>query len=247
MLDIDRDHSSPNQSSRNGAQIVMLVGHATVGPYQASLNWLCNPASQVSTHYLIRKDGHTAQLVPDDKAAWHAGKSFWRGLNSDQIQRGSIGIELENANDGKDPYPPSQVGAFTELAVMLLHLHPAITADMVVRHLDIAIPAGRKTDPAGFSWAEWKAGLFLTNPLTTHTITGANRAYHCGSGFANYYASEDGLWSLGFPLGDEQQGVGGDGRACTFMPFERGVLKYVQGEGVRPALLSEAEARGWVL
>jgi N-acetyl-anhydromuramyl-L-alanine amidase AmpD len=153
-------HPSPNHSSRHGADISMLVLHATVGSYVSALAWLTSPQSRVSSHYLIRKDGHVAQLVQDDRAAWHAGDSFWHGLDSKAIQYCSIGIELENANTGKDPYPPAQLRVTHDLCQSLISRYNIERAD-VVRHLDIAIPKGRKTDPAGFPWPEFADGLYL--------------------------------------------------------------------------------------
>lgn len=158
-MQIDTSHKSPNQSSREGAPITMLVLHATVGSYASSLSWLTNPASRVSTHYLISKDGHIAQLVPDARAAWHAGKSRWFDLDSDAIQEQSIGIELENANTGHDPYPVAQQAAATDLCRSLV-VQYAIKRDMVVRHLDIAVPRGRKTDPAGLPWPLFRDRLY---------------------------------------------------------------------------------------
>ncbi len=158
-MTIDTSHTSPNQSGRNGADISMLVLHATVGSYAGSLAWLCNPSSRVSTHYLISKTGHIAQLVPDERAAWHAGASKWFDLNSEAIRDQSIGIELENANNGVDPYPPAQMDALTELSKALVTKY-AIVPDMVTRHFDIAVPKGRKSDPAGFPFVSFKASLY---------------------------------------------------------------------------------------
>jgi N-acetylmuramoyl-L-alanine amidase len=162
-MQIDRSYTSPNHSSRNGQAISMLVLHATVGSAKSALDWLSNRASQASTHYLIDKKGKIYQLVPDELAAWHAGKSFWKGLYSDAIQAASLGIELENKNDGKDPYPAEQIDALNALArekIAQYRIHP----DMIARHLDVAIPKGRKSDPAGFPWEAWKAGLFVPQP-----------------------------------------------------------------------------------
>lgn len=157
---VDTSHTSPNQSTRGTTKIGMLVLHSTAGSYASSLDWLCNPASKVSAHYLIRKDGHIAQLVHDERAAWHAGKSAWMGMNSDEIQRSSIGIELENKNTGRDPYPSAQLDACRELCRALIARY-AIPRALVVRHLDIAIlPKGRKTDPAGFPWASFVQSLY---------------------------------------------------------------------------------------
>lgn len=157
---IDTRHHSPNHSSRRGAHIAMLVMHATVGGLDSSLNWLTAPASGVSTHYLISKTGTISQLVPDADAAWHAGTSAWLGLSSDAIQCASIGIELENKNDGRDPYPPAQIAAAAWLCRSLVTRYH-IARDMVTRHCDIATPVGRKTDPAGLPWPSFRDSLYL--------------------------------------------------------------------------------------
>jgi N-acetyl-anhydromuramyl-L-alanine amidase AmpD len=135
--------------------------HATVGGLLSSLKWLTNAASRVSSHYVIAKSGIIYQLVPDDQAAWHAGASRWNNMDADDIQRQSIGIELQNANSGRDPYPRVQVDAALELARSLT-LRYRIPHVNVVRHLDIAIPYGRKTDPAGFPWALFRARLGIS-------------------------------------------------------------------------------------
>lgn len=163
---IDATTPSKNYSSRNGTAIRMLVIHATAGSYASALAELTDPKPQapdrrVSAHYLISKTGHIAQLVPDAQAAWHAGVSTWRGLNSLEIQACSLGVELENANTGSDPYPPIQIDALLWLSRILVAQY-SIVQDMTVRHLDIA--PKRKTDPAGFPWATFTAALFA--PMT---------------------------------------------------------------------------------
>lgn len=155
-MQIDRSHTSPNYSSRQGRAISIIVLHATVGGFRSSLNWLTTPASRVSTGYLIDKDGKIYQLVDDAHAAWHAGAARWR--EETDINERSIGIELVNANTGRDPYPRVQFEAAVELTRSLItryHIDPA----NVVRHLDIAIPKGRKTDPAGFDWSLFRARI----------------------------------------------------------------------------------------
>ncbi len=157
---IDYAYKSPNHSSRQGHDIFMLVLHATVGNARSSLDWLTNPVSRVSIHYLISKPGKVYQLVPDHLSAWHAGKSRWRGFSTTDIALGSIGIELENRNDGRDPYPPAQLAALLELSRSLVVKY-SILSDMVVRHLDVATPKGRKSDPAGFPWEKFMSDLYV--------------------------------------------------------------------------------------
>ncbi len=161
-------YHSPNYSGRSNRTdksprpVSMLVIHSTVGGLLSSLRWLCNPASKVSTHYLISKAGKIYQLVPDHLSAWHAGKSRWRNLSATDIALGSIGIELENANTGRDPYPPAQMIALMELSRSLVKKY-RIPAEMVVRHLDIAVPKGRKSDPAGFPWEKFMSDLYAAD------------------------------------------------------------------------------------
>ncbi len=142
--------------------------HARVGGFASSLAWLTNVVSRVSSHYLIGKDGTVCQLVADSDAAWHAGKSAWKGLTSQAIEDCSLGVELENANDGKDTYPAAQLKAAHDLCAQKIARYH-ISRDMVVRHLDIATPKGRKTDPAGFPWVPFVEGLYPMTPTPPPT------------------------------------------------------------------------------
>jgi hypothetical protein len=159
MSRIETQYSSPNHSDRAGRKVRMIVLHSTVGGFHSSLSWLCSPKSKVSTHYLLSKTGRVLRLVAEERAAWHAGVSQWFDLDSDDIQLESIGIELENMNTGRDPYPPAQYAALLELCRPIIARY-RIAPDMFVRHSDIAIPRGRKTDPAGFPWDAFKKEVF---------------------------------------------------------------------------------------
>lgn len=139
----------------------MIVLHATVGSARSALAWLTNPAARVSAHYLIDKTGRVYQLVADEEAAWHAGRAEWKGQTA--INEISLGIELENANDGRDPYPAPQITAVLSLLREKVERYK-IAPDMVTRHLDVAIPRKRKSDPAGFPWAELISQLFPDLP-----------------------------------------------------------------------------------
>lgn len=167
---------SPNFSQRS-KPIEMITLHATVSATaKSALSWLCSPASQVSTHFVIDKTGKIFQLVGDSHVAWHAGNSVWHGLETvyktayksgdRSVNDVALGIELVNENDGKDPYTPEQVAALTWLVEWKMHQY-SIADENVVRHLDIATfypsgKLGRKTDPAesvGWHWVTWKKGL----------------------------------------------------------------------------------------
>ncbi len=148
---------SPNFDHRpSAAPIDMLALHYTgMESAEAALARLCGPAApgadKVSAHYVIGEDGTVVSLVAEDKRAWHAGVSFWRGETD--INGRSIGIELVNPGHefGYRDFPAPQMAALEELAKDILARNP-IPARNVVGHSDVA-PA-RKTDPGErFDWA----------------------------------------------------------------------------------------------
>ena len=74
-------YPSPNFGSRReDTKIQFIILHYTAMDKQSSLDRLCSSDYEVSCHYLIDSAGTCYQLVDDSKRAWHAGKSFWRGL-----------------------------------------------------------------------------------------------------------------------------------------------------------------------
>jgi N-acetylmuramoyl-L-alanine amidase len=73
-----------------------LVIHYTAGSSApGTISWFQNPASRVSAHLVIARDGAITQMVPFNREAWHAGQSRWGSLSG--LNRYSIGIELDNA------------------------------------------------------------------------------------------------------------------------------------------------------
>ena len=81
-----------------GKQIVpeYLVIHYTAGRSGASsVAHMQDPAAAASAHVVIDRTGKLWQLVPFNRAAWHAGVSAWAGRQS--LNGFSIGIELDNA------------------------------------------------------------------------------------------------------------------------------------------------------
>ena len=60
--------------------ISMVVLHYTGMKSAAeALERLCDPTAEVSAHYLIDEEGIVTSLVPEERRAWHAGRSYWRG------------------------------------------------------------------------------------------------------------------------------------------------------------------------
>ncbi len=70
---------SPNQARSPRHECRGVVVHHTSCGWEAALQRLVDPASEVSYHVLIREDGARWSLVPDEAIAWHAGASHFRG------------------------------------------------------------------------------------------------------------------------------------------------------------------------
>lgn len=120
--------------------------------------WLCDPASEVSSHYLVHEDGHIVQMVRESDRAWHAGKSSWFGRTD--INSCSIGIEIVNPGHslGYRSFPKRQIDAVIGLCKGIVRRH-SIPAQRVLAHSDVA--PGRKIDPGEkFPWkALFEAGV----------------------------------------------------------------------------------------
>jgi N-acetylmuramoyl-L-alanine amidase len=114
---------------------------------EAAIKRLCDPAAEVSAHYLISATGAVFQMVAEDERAWHAGAGSWHG--QDDINSRSIGIELDNL--GTHPFAEPLMASLEEL-LHAIKTRWSIPAQGIIGHSDMA--PGRKTDPGPhFDWA----------------------------------------------------------------------------------------------
>ncbi|MEQ8398254.1 N-acetylmuramoyl-L-alanine amidase [Thalassobaculum sp.] len=174
------EHPSPNHGPRpTGATIDILLLHYTdMARADDALDRMCDPAAQVSAHYLVGEDGRIWRMVSEDRRAWHAGVSWWDGESD--INSRSIGIELSNPghSHGYRPFPDAQMSALESLCQGILARHP-IPPSRVLGHSDVS--PGRKIDPGHlFDWrrlASRGIGLWPTDAapadLSPEDITAA--------------------------------------------------------------------------
>jgi AmpD protein len=160
---------SPNFNARPNQVVDALVVHnISLPPNQFGGNYIasffCNTLDcsihpyfeqikgvEVSAHLLIKRSGDVVQFVAFNQRAWHAGVSSLDG--KDNCNDFSIGIELEGADD--IDYEDIQYEVLINVTNILLKAYPAITAERVVGHNEIA--PGRKTDPGpAFNWPQYK-------------------------------------------------------------------------------------------
>ncbi|MBA1139020.1 N-acetylmuramoyl-L-alanine amidase [Mesorhizobium neociceri] len=137
----------------------MIVLHYTgMATGAAAEAWLCDSASEVSSHYLVHEDGRIIQMVRESDRAWHAGASSWFGRTD--INSCSVGIEIVNPGHslGYSAFPKRQIEAVIGLCKGIIGRH-SVAAQRVLAHSDIA--PGRKIDPGEkFPWrALFAAGV----------------------------------------------------------------------------------------
>jgi len=169
---IDKPAHSDNYGDRPaGMPINLIVLHYTAtGSLDSTVRWFQNPDAKVSAHYVIGQDGTFVRMVPENKKAYHAGKSEWKGQKN--VNRFSIGIELVNwgklvKSEGQfyfwpnnytspyngsdpvfledawwEPYPETQLDS---LNLLIDDIKSRYSIDDVVGHRDVS--PRRKLDP----------------------------------------------------------------------------------------------------
>jgi len=191
---------SPNFDARTSPPDMVVLHYTGMPSGEAALERLRDPEAKVSAHYLVEEDGRVFRLVPEERRAWHAGVSFWKGrtgLNAD-----SIGVEIVNPGHewGYRAFPEAQVAALIEL---LADIRSRWTVEdgMIVGHSDVA--PDRKEDPGElFPWkrlAQAGHGLWAEPPAAPGAPLGE------GERGAGVFALQAGLTRLGYdcaPSGD---------------------------------------------
>ena len=145
------DCPSPNFNERDQPVSIAVLHYTGMESGEAALERLRDPEAGVSCHYLIMEDGQVVRMVPEEKRAWHAGRSWWRGIRN--VNGASIGIEIVNPGHeyGYRPFPREQMESLVPLLAGIVRRHQIPRAN-VVGHSDVA-PA-RTQDPGElFDWA----------------------------------------------------------------------------------------------
>jgi len=155
---------SPNfdPKKRKINQVKFLIFHYTgMKSEKAAIKRLTDERTEVSSHYLIKKNGNVINLVPDLYIAWHAGNSRWKKYIS--LNKNSIGIEITNPghSHGYKKFPHLQISSLIKLSKFLIKKYK-INKKNILGHSDIA--PERKKDPGEkFPWkylSKYKIGYW---------------------------------------------------------------------------------------
>jgi len=160
--------ASPNFNERpNGVEVNAIIIHYTEINKQETIEHFLNPDSEVSSHYMISKEGEITEFVNPGSRAWHAGVSSWKGVPN--LNDNSIGIEL--VNNGDEAFAEKQYESLIGLIKFLKRKYP-IKDNLILGHSDIA--PERKIDPGKyFEWerlSKEKIGICIDINLETNNI-----------------------------------------------------------------------------
>ncbi|WP_399085503.1 N-acetylmuramoyl-L-alanine amidase [Streptomyces sp. BBFR2] len=127
-----------------------VVIHVVQGSYPTALKVFQNPLHAAASHYVVRKDGHIAQVVRELDVAFHAGN---RAYNER-----SVGIEHEGFVDRPESFTTAMYAASARLTAGICRRY-GFPADRrhIVGHSEV--PGADHTDP-GPLW-DWDGYLRL--------------------------------------------------------------------------------------
>lgn len=186
---------SPNFDPRTVTPSILVLHYTGMRTGEEAIARLRDPEAKVSSHYVVEEDGRIFRLVPEERRAWHAGVSYWRGRRN--VNGDSIGIEIVNPGHefGYRPFPEPQVAAVIALTADIRARWTIEDRD-IVGHSDVA-PA-RKDDPGElFPWkrlAEAGHGLWAEAPPAPGQPIGE------GETGAAVFALQAGFTRLGYDL-----------------------------------------------
>jgi N-acetylmuramoyl-L-alanine amidase len=147
---VHREMLSPNYGERTLPISMVVIHYTEMKPVESALARMCDPEASVSAHYCITEEGEVIRLVPEDRRAWHAGASYWRGIPD--VNSASIGIELDHPGHalGYRPFAEAQINALIPLLARIVKRYDIPRAN-VVGHSCVA--PMRKVDPGElFPW-----------------------------------------------------------------------------------------------
>ena len=184
---------SPNFDARTAPPDMIILHYTGMQTGEAALARLRDPEAKVSAHYLIEEDGRAFALVAEERRAWHAGVSSWKGERD--INTVSIGIELVNPGHefGYRDFPEAQ---FETLVALLGEIRGRwdIADSRVLGHSDVA--PERKEDPG--ERFPWKRLAPAGHGLWVEPLAAPGAPLGLGEEGTGVFALQAGLTRLGY-------------------------------------------------
>jgi N-acetylmuramoyl-L-alanine amidase len=150
----------PRVLPRVGILLHETIGNNSLAYLQGGSLAVGNP---VSADYLLGRTGEIYQLTPPGWFAWHSGVARWRDYQEGDRSINQGFIEIEN-----NPTLGQKIDnlQYIALGFLVRRLIMAWNIDVrnVVGHAQVALPSGRKSDPATLNW------VMLTSELVSPSM-----------------------------------------------------------------------------
>ena len=184
---------SPNFDARRSPPDMAILHYTGMRTGEEALARLRDPAAKVSAHYVVEEDGRVFSLVAEERRAWHAGVSFWKGERDCNAR--SIGIEIVNPGHefGYRAFPDAQIEAVIEL-LDEMRSRWEISDDRVIAHSDVA--PDRKEDPGELF--PWKRLAEAGHGLWAEPAAAPGAPLTVGDEGPGVFALQAGLTRLGY-------------------------------------------------
>jgi len=146
---------SPNFSSPRGYKTMAIVDHIMEGTLAGTDSWFANPASKVSSHFGVGKNGEIHQYVDLKNHAWANGslnKPTWPllipGVNPNYYT-----VSIEHEGKSGEVMPEAQYQATLALHRWLIAtLGIPVTRDNIIGHHRIDSVNKSRCPGTGFPW-----------------------------------------------------------------------------------------------
>ena len=184
---------SPNFDQRTTLPDMLVLHYTGMETGESAIARLRDPEAKVSAHWVVEEDGRLFKLVDEERRAWHAGKSFWKGETD--INNRSIGIEIVNPGHefGYRDFPDAQIETVIAL-VADIRSRWSIEHARIVGHSDVA--PMRKEDPG--ERFPWKRLAEAGHGLWFEPVPAPGPALTEGDTGVGVYALQAGLHRLGY-------------------------------------------------
>jgi hypothetical protein len=139
----------------------LVLHHTAEDDDESCISFFLDPASFVSSHFLVGKGGRLYQFVSLEHRAWHAGASYLHGRSV--LNRTSVGVEI-TGDGNRAPFTRAQIETVVRLTGVLT-AQLGLEVPWIAGHQHVA--PGRKPDPGAlFPWNEVvRRGLELAEAL----------------------------------------------------------------------------------
>lgn len=205
---------SANFDARTGPPDMVILHYTGMESGEAALARLRDPEAKVSAHYLVEEDGRVFALVPEERRAWHAGLSSWRGARD--INGRSIGVEIVNPGHefGYRDFPEPQIAAVISL-LSDIRERWTVPDGFILGHSDVA--PRRKEDPGELF--PWKRLAAAGHGLWIEPVAAPGPPLGLGDEGLGVSVLQNALIRFGYDL--ERTGTYGEATVTVVRAFQR--------------------------